>query len=142
MKAMLTKPMPLFEACVEDYTTVNPSLHNPSHFRIIHTNKDVLNSSNSFTLYSPCILLLIKSFIRPTYELYFLYHVFRPYICFGLLKAILRRSKYFNIDYTSALKSWYIHLRVKQIKTLVPNGFNYKLVRNLLHKKLQLHSSC
>jgi hypothetical protein len=42
-------------------------------------------------------------------------------MCFGLLRAIFRGSEYFNIDYTSVLKRWYIHLRVKQNKTLVPN---------------------
>ena len=97
-------------------------------------------TSPRFTLYSPCILLLVKSFITPTYALYSLYHVIRPYICFGLLKAILRGSKYFNIDYTSVFKSWYIHLRVKQNKTLVPDGFNYTLLGNLLHWRLKFHS--
>jgi hypothetical protein len=42
---------------------------------------------------------VIKSVIIPTYALYSLNHVIHPYICFGLLKAILRGSKYLNIDY-------------------------------------------
>ena len=42
----------------------------------------------------------------------FIYNlVIHPYICFGLSQAILRESKYFNIDYTSVLKSWYIHFK-------------------------------
>jgi hypothetical protein len=38
-------------------------------------------------------VLLIKSFITPTYVLYSLYYVIRPYTYFGLLKAILRGVK-------------------------------------------------
>jgi hypothetical protein len=48
--------------------------------------------------------ILIKSFIIPTYALYSYNHVIHPYLCFGLLQAIFRGSKYFNIDYTAVLK--------------------------------------